>query len=319
MRVRIRLSGGKDNPTVRFRALPICEDLGRRGWDVGIWSGTEEADVIVLQWGAFDAQKASAKAPWVIFDCNDAVFLDELAWQGNAGDNLCFVDYFLGASPRITEHLERRFGKHRVSYIPDVVEPHWFDLHPQPHDGMRLIWTGMHDNLHLFEIMRPALEELARRRDFTLVIVTSTHGSDKKSNAERAASLPCPVDFYPWSPEAIRREVARADIGLAPLPANEWCTCKSPNKPAMFGAGLLPVVVSDIPSYRELTDDGKLGAIARDPGEWVTELEALMDDPERREREGHLLRERVRRLYSRERIADLWETALTELTEWHPH
>src|SRR5262249_19781352 len=74
----------------------------------------------------------------------------------------------------------------------------------------------------------------------------------------------------------------RIDIGLVPLPDNEWNRRKFYLKVAQYMAlGIVPVA-TPLGSNVDVIEHGKTGYLARNDEEWVAFLEKLLAEPELR-------------------------------------
>lgn len=97
----------------------------------------------------------------------------------------------------------------------------------------------------------------------------------------------------PWSLEGELEALARFDIGIMPLPLEEWSEGKSGGKARTYmAAGLVPVV-ADIGYNRELVRDGETGFLCRTPGQWKAALSRAIEEPDLRERIGKAARKDV--------------------------
>lgn len=93
-----------------------------------------------------------------------------------------------------------------------------------------------------------------------------------------------PWTLSDWSIEAERRALERYDIGLMPLPMQEWSRGKSGGKARTYmAAGVVPVV-SAIGYNLELIREGETGFLCADQDDWERALEMLLGDAALRER-----------------------------------
>ncbi|MBK6899710.1 MAG: glycosyltransferase [bacterium] len=107
------------------------------------------------------------------------------------------------------------------------------------------------------------------------------------SEPPRFDSLPPDrVDYEPWRPEGEAAFFQGLDIGLMPLPRNEWTLGKCSYKMLLYLACGVPVVVSPVGMNESVLAQADVGCAADSEARWVDALVALIDDPEGRERRG---------------------------------
>lgn len=96
-----------------------------------------------------------------------------------------------------------------------------------------------------------------------------------------AFSMPgVPWQLHCWSLEAELGALARYDIGLMPLPMEDWAKGKSGGKARTYmAAGVIPVV-SAIGYNLELIRDGETGFLCWDEDDWETAIERLLAEPD---------------------------------------
>lgn len=101
-----------------------------------------------------------------------------------------------------------------------------------------------------------------------------------------------------WSPEVELPELHRFDIGVMPLPDEEWARGKCALKALQYMALGIPTLTSPVGVNAEIIQDGRNGLLATTEDEWVERLLALVRDVRMRERIGRAGRETVVREYS---------------------
>lgn len=164
------------------------------------------------------------------------------------------------------------------------------DYDAAPSDKVVLGWVGTKGNLHHLSMLAGPLVRLAAERKIALHVV---------SNAPYELSTVDVVNI-PWSLEAQEAEIARFDIGLMPLPDNQWTRGKCAYKALQCMASAVPVVCSDVGANREIVGDG--GIVAGNVRELYEALKRLVDDPALRRTMGIVGRRRVEEGYSIEAV-----------------
>jgi glycosyltransferase involved in cell wall biosynthesis len=97
------------------------------------------------------------------------------------------------------------------------------------------------------------------------------------------------------------------DIGLAPLPDDEFHRAKSDNKFREYAATGIAGVYSDVPVYRECVTPGRTGLLVPvRPNAWFDAVARLVDDGALRSRIAEEARSYARTRYSVTRSKDVW-------------
>jgi glycosyltransferase involved in cell wall biosynthesis len=102
----------------------------------------------------------------------------------------------------------------------------------------------------------------------------------------------------PWREQTEIQDLSVIDIGLMPLPDDEWAKGKCGLKALQFMAMELPVVTSPVGVNTEIVDDGANGCLASSDEEWFDRLCALIESVDLRRRLGRAARETVVARYS---------------------
>ena len=93
------------------------------------------------------------------------------------------------------------------------------------------------------------------------------------------------------------------DIGLYPLPIDDWVSGKSGLKAIQYMAFGIPCVATDVGTTPMIIRDGDNGLLVRTEEEWLAALERLIDDPDLRVRLGEKARRDAVAKYSTKAIA----------------
>jgi glycosyltransferase involved in cell wall biosynthesis len=140
-------------------------------------------------------------------------------------------------------------------------------------------WAGNPRNLSSLYLIEDALSQLVERgEDFVLRVICSEppHFSNKQ----------IPVEFVEWSLEREVDTLLALDIGIMPIPDDEYARGKEGYKIKQYMACGLPVVCSPIGKNAELVQPNETGLWATDQAEWVDALSRLMQSGALRERLG---------------------------------
>lgn len=101
-----------------------------------------------------------------------------------------------------------------------------------------------------------------------------------------------------WSPAIELPELRQFDIGVMPLPDEEWARGKCALKALQYMALGIPTVTAPVGVNGKIIQDGRNGLLASTDDDWVERLTALARDVRLRERIGRAGREKVVQEYS---------------------
>lgn len=191
----------------------------------------------------------------------------------------------------------RQYNSH-VTVIPTSIDTELYKPSHQNGSNGRLVvgWTGSSTSQTHLEMFAPLLRELKSRRNVELRVI---------SNREPVL----PGLEYVWRPWAAETEVADVgdfDIGIMPMPDDEWAKGKCALKALQYMAMRIPTVCSAVGANREVVQHGENGLLASNSAEWIAALELLVDDATMRERLGVMGRRTVEEKYSMRRCAGLF-------------
>lgn len=123
------------------------------------------------------------------------------------------------------------------------------------------------------------------------------------------------VKICAWDPESEIRDLLAFDIGLMPLPDDDWSRGKCGLKALQYMALEVPPIVSPVGVNTEIVSHGANGFVANTPDEWVAAIGRLVDDESLRRRFGHASRRTVVESYSGQRWARVFLETLREAAD----
>ncbi len=297
-----------DTPSTRYRVTPFVDRLRRAGHDArvreyrgGLFSlpslfrAVRESDALVLQkrlpprWVTHALRK---RAKRFIYDFDDAVYLKREGAAPSPTRERRFEAVLAAADAVVAGNAHLAARARRATVIPTVLDPARYEAAPRtPHDGVVAGWIGAGGNLPYLESLLPRLRSLPVR--FRVVCDRFPEGVEK----------------IPWSEAGEAEAVAGMDIGLAPMPDDEWTRGKCGTRILQYFAAGVPVVADDVGAHRELVGDG--GCLVSSPEAWAARVGDLAADSERRRRMGEQGRLRLKRQYTPDAVFPRWLELLT--------
>ena len=128
-----------------------------------------------------------------------------------------------------------------------------------------------------------------------------------------------PVENIRWSSATEVRDLQGIDIGIMPLPDDEWSRGKCGFKGLQYMGMGKAVVLSRVGVNKTIVQEGVNGLLAGDQQEWIDALGRLITSSDLRTRLGAAARLTVEEKYSvrawRDRYLELFQALLTERTK----
>jgi glycosyltransferase involved in cell wall biosynthesis len=121
------------------------------------------------------------------------------------------------------------------------------------------------------------------------------------------------VEVVDWSEKTEVREVQSFDIGIMPLPDDQWARGKCGYKLIQYMACGIPVIASPVGVNNDIVDEGKNGFLAGDFTEWRAALHKLLTNSNLRQELGKNGHKKVVQHYSLNSQQPVLLTALSEM------
>jgi glycosyltransferase involved in cell wall biosynthesis len=148
-------------------------------------------------------------------------------------------------------------------------------------------WSGSRSTVRYLEPLAPMLRDLQRETGVTIRVI-----GDEQFTVPGAE-----VEALPWREESELGELSKIDIGLMPLPDDEWARGKCGLKALQYMAVGIPAVISPVGVNVEIAHGGA-ALLASGEREWREAILELIRSAERRKELGARGRQRVEESYS---------------------
>lgn len=218
-----------------------------------------------------------------------------LKGSGKANYLVRRADHVITSSPFLNNACLEKNEKRACTYISSSVDTDRF-LPVNSYSNAKtpvIGWTGTFSSSIYLDLLRPVLQQLAKRRAFRLRVIGnfdySLDGVD--------------LEVIRWTARDEIEDLQAIDIGVYPLPLEEWVTGKSGLKAIQYMAFGIPCVATAVGTTPMLIQDGQNGLLVKTGEEWLSALERLLDDPELRRRLGEQARRDVVEKYSIRAVA----------------
>lgn len=223
-----------------------------------------------------------AKRSRLIYDFDDAI------WKQQIGENRSqnkFL-YFL-KNPDKTRDMIRAAHmvfagnnyladfalklNNNVKLIPTTIDTEIYKLLPERNPEKVCIgWTGSFSTIIYFELVVDALKEVKAK--YGENVYFKVIGDDSYFNDTLN------IKGIKWYSDKEIDELSEIDIGLMPLPDDEWTKGKCALKGLQYMALGIPAIMSPVGVNSQIIIDGENGFLARTKEEWVNKISMLIED-----------------------------------------
>lgn len=180
-------------------------------------------------------------------------------------------------------------GARRVEIVPTVVDLNSYgDVESRSHTEFTVGWIGSPATQSYVESIAPILAESLDRSGCRLITI----------GANFARPLFERHESQPWRAETEVEQLAQLDVGIMPLPDEDFERGKCGFKLIQYMAAGVPVVASPVGANRYIVRQGENGFLAEAAGEWRSALESLQCNPELRRKMGAAGRIMVEQAFS---------------------
>ncbi len=175
----------------------------------------------------------------------------------------------------------------RISSTIDT-DTYYPRIHSVRANSVTIGWSGSHSTSSYLHLLAPILQQLSSTFDVKILVI-----GDAQFRMEGVK-----LEARPWNLKRETLDLREIDIGIYPLPDEEWVLGKSGLKALQYMGVGVPVVASAIGSACDFIRHGENGFLARTTDEWVECLSRLILDPDLRRRIGSAGRLTVEEYFS---------------------
>jgi len=280
---------------------------------LGSVTGARDIDVFLVQREAFflgaawSEWLAHLRAP-LVYDFDDAIWIKatsdanrRFAWLKNV-EKVPRIVQMAHTVLAGNEYLARwaRNYSGRVTVVPTSVDTDRFAPMTTRKSGgsVNIVWSGSPSTVAHLRPLLPVLEQVkAAYGDRVSIRVMGDPAFEYR---------PLEIRGEPWSPDAELALLHEMDIGVMPLPDNEWTRGKCGLKGLLSMAMGTATVMSPVGVNTQIVRHGENGFLATSDDEWFDVLSTLIEDEGLRTRMGAAGRATVVDRYSIRR----WESTV---------
>ena len=234
----------------------------------------------------------------IVFDFDDAIFLPstsefntyiERFKKPNKVARIIEMSRYVIAGNDYLKDCALKYNKN-VIVIPSSIDTEkYYPAQEEANKDVVIGWIGSNTTKNFLYDLEDAFAELSKRYNNLIIkIIGAEFHSFKLKNVVNKR----------WSLEDEVKDLQGFDIGIMPMPDNEWTQGKCAFKALLYMACGKPVVASPVGMNEEVLDDGINGFFARDKNEWVEKLSILIEDKKLRQDMGSRGRDKVVKNFS---------------------
>ncbi len=256
-----------------------------------------EAALLGPPW--FERRIAKSGVP-MVFDFDDAVFvsykspsngyLSYLKFAGKTAEICRLSSHVMAGNQYLADYALKQ--NPNVTIVPTTIDTEKYVAVVSASEGIGNVvtigWSGSFSTVQHLDTIREALRELATTEKFKLrVIGTPEYELDGVD-----------VEAIQWRSETELEDLGKIDIGLMPLPDEDWSRGKCGLKALQYMALGIPTICSPVGVNSTIISDGANGYLADSKDEWISKLKILIHNAELRRKIGFAGRETVVADYS---------------------
>ena len=217
------------------------------------------------------------------------------------------ADHVISSSPALNDWCLTQNKKRRCTYISSSVDTERFlPVNPYSNEGITTIgWTGTFSSRPYLDLLRDVFLELARTHRFKLRVI---------GNFDYV--LPgVDLEVLRWSASEEVPQMQGIDIGVYPLPDDDWVSGKSGLKAIQYMAFGLPTVATAVGTTPRIIQHMQNGMLVSSADEWLAALKRLLDEPGLRRQLGTAARATAVANHSLHAIKSQYSTILNEVIQ----
>ena len=216
----------------------------------------------------------------IIYDFDDAIWATDKPHEGRVEKiirwrskvkNICRWAYTVSCGNEYLCTYARKYNQN-ILLNPTTIDTH---LHApdnyakKNNDTVTIGWTGSHSTLKYVDAIVPTIQFLENKYSHIRFLVIA----NKKPKLNLKSLL-----FTPWSISSEIEDLMQIDIGIMPLPDDEWSKGKCGFKILQYMALEVPALASPVGVNDKIVDNGNNGFLCSTQQEWLFNLEQLINN-----------------------------------------
>ena len=288
-------------------------------------------DIVYVQREAFMLgtaffEKQFAKRAKLIYDFDDAIWRTQTGEIKSKNKQLYFLKnpgktreiiqhaHLVFAGNRYLAHYATQFNN-KVRIVPTTIDTDLYKVVDKPpKEKVCIGWSGSFSTIiHFTHVLEALYAVKARYKDQVYFkVIGDPSFTDEKLG----------IQGVPWHKDTELEHLAEIDIGLMPLPDDEWTKGKCALKGLIYMSLGIPAIMSPVGVNQDIVQNGINGFLAHSLIEWAQKIGQLVESASLRKKIGLAGRELVERHYSvkanRHHYLDSFDGLLDNESPCHP-
>jgi glycosyltransferase involved in cell wall biosynthesis len=223
----------------------------------------------------------------IVYDIDDLVYLNSSKSNSHKVVDLIkgykkpiylmkIADHVITCTPYLDKFV-RQYNKETTD-ISSTVDTNVYKPVNSYSNNKKLVigWSGSLTTSRFFIDLKAVLQKLAKKYDFEVFVM-----GDPLVEIEGVS-----LQSVAWTEKDEITNLQSFDIGVYPLPNEEWVLGKSGLKAIQYMALGIPTVATAIGTNYRVIEDGVSGLLVKNNDEWLSALCNLIEQPELRKRLG---------------------------------
>ena len=247
-------------------------------------------------------EKAIAKRSKLIFDFDDSIWMANIS---EANKKLAFLknpnktkQIIQAAHVNIVgNHFLQEYAKQfseAVELIPTCIDTNEYNrsspLIPKADNTVCIGWSGSQTTIEHFKLAEPVLSAIKKKYGDKVYFKVIGDASFENKDLN--------IKGVKWTRETEIRELEEIDIGIMPLPNDEWSKGKCGLKGLVYMSMEIPSVLAAVGVNKEIIIEHENGLLGDTDDNWIERLSLLIDNQELRQKLGQAGRKTIESKYS---------------------
>lgn len=262
----------------------------------------------------FEKRFAESKAK-LVYDFDDSIWIMDTSdankkWEWmkstkKTGEIISISDMVFAGNKYLSEYAQK-FNKN-VKIIPTTIDTSVFKRKDEYADNEKICigWSGSITTIKHFEEATDILKKIKQK--YGDRVYFKVMGDDTYENKELN------IKGIPWTSATEIEIISSFDIGIMPLPNDQWVKGKCGLKGLSYMALEVPTIMSAVGVNTEIIRDGENGFLAASEEEWINKISLLIESFELRKKLGANGRKTVVDRYSLESQKNNYLNSFNEL------